>query len=216
MIKDSKDYVGKRFGRLLAMEKQIVSGRGHYVCRCDCGNEKLIRGDSLSSGSTKSCGCLTKDVNKSVHRTHGDSDTRLYKIYHKIINRCYNPNNYRYERYGGRGITVCREWLEGYENFKEWAVQNHYKDNLSIDRIDIDGGYSPENCRWADIRTQMNNTSRNIFIEYNGEVKTLARWCEELDYPYNSTRMLLKKGDKSVKEVFTRPKIGRGFRGTEN
>lgn len=103
--------------------------------------------------------------------------------------RCLNPNSNRYDRYGGRGITICPEWLESYETFKIWALDYGYNDKLSID------------------------TSRNILIEYKCEVKTLSKWCEELNYPYNSTRQLLGRG-RTVEEVFTRPRIGKGFQGT--
>jgi hypothetical protein len=208
------DYSGRKFGRLTAIKKVISGKRGCYLCVCECGNETTVRGDSLTSGKTRSCGCLPKDVNVHVHSTHGDSKSRIYKIYKKMISRCYNKNNDRYHMYGDRGIKVCAEWLDRYETFKEWSIKNNYSDNLTIDRIDNDGDYAPDNCRWTTNIIQSNNTSRNIYVEYKGETKTLAQWCRELDYPYASTRALLAKGDKTIEEIFSREHIGKGFDGT--
>lgn len=207
------NYKGKRFGRLKALKKVVKDSRAYYECECDCGNTVTARGDALTSGATRSCGCLNTEVDSDTHSTHGDSETRLYRIYHKMRDRCLNPNSNRYDRYGGRGITICPEWLDSYEAFKNWSLDNGYSDDKSIDRKDNDKGYYPSNCRWVDNTTQANNTSRNILIEYKGEVKTLSKWCEELNYPYKSTRQLLGRG-RTVEEVFTRLRIGKGFQGT--
>jgi hypothetical protein len=205
------DYTGKRFGRLIAIGKVVIDKRGYYICKCDCGNERTIRSDSLVSGKSKSCGCLSPDVNQEVHKIHGDSSTRLYKIHKKMISRCYNKENDRFHRYGQRGITVCDEWLRDYEAFKEWSLCNGYDEDLSIDRINNDGNYEPSNCRWTTVKVQSNNTSRNRYIEFNGETKTLAEWCQELNYPYGSTRQMLIRG-KTADEVFTRHYTGKGYK----
>ncbi|PFP30231.1 hypothetical protein COJ96_05830 [Bacillus sp. AFS073361] len=208
------DHTGRQFGRLTAIRKVIINNRGHYVCRCECGNERIIRGDSLVGGKSKSCGCLSPDVNQEVHKTHGDSATRLYNIYHKMISRCYHKENDRFHRYGQRGISICNEWLNDYESFKEWSLSNGYTDDLSIDRINNDGNYEPSNCRWTTVIVQSNNTSRTRKIEFNGEIKSISEWCRELNYSYGTTRKLLKQGHKTPDEIFTRPRLGKGYTGT--
>ncbi|MGH1280534.1 hypothetical protein [Bacillus basilensis] len=209
----SKDYTGKRYGKLSVVSREVKNNRSYYKCLCDCGEYVITRSDSLTSGKTKSCGCLSVETNRKVHSKHKDSNTRLYRIYQKMRNRCNDPKNYRFTRYGGRGITVCDEWKNDYESFKKWALEHGYNDKLTIDRINNDGNYEPNNCRWTDVKTQSNNTSRNKYIEYKGETKTLVQWCEELNYSYSSTRNMIAKGDKTIEEIFTRKHIGKGFTG---
>lgn len=181
------DLTGKKFGRLTVIERAHNHGRETYwKCQCDCGNFKEINGAKLKSGHTKSCGCLVREkagantshVSRNVK--HGMTDTRLYRIYHKMNLRCYSKVNPAYPSYGGRGITICPEWLgeHGFENFVKWALENGYADNLSIDRIDNDKGYSPDNCRWATAKEQANNTRSTVFLTYKGETKSASEWSE--------------------------------------
>lgn len=177
--KNSEEYmIGKRFERLIPIkrgpEKYFQSGRHRdtWLCKCDCGNEKIILGPDLRRGSTVSCGCKHKE---GMHRTHGKTNTRLYKEYQDMKARCYNKNNKLYYRYGARGITICDEWGK-FEGFYKWAIENGYTDELTIDRIDNDGPYAPWNCRYVSIKKQMNNMSRNRIIEYNGERHTVSEW----------------------------------------
>ena len=128
------------------------------------------------------------------------SKTRLYEIWHSMKRRCLDKNLINYKNYGGRGIIVCVEWKDDFKNFYEWAIKNGYKENLSIDRIDVNGNYCPENCRWADSFTQANNKRTNVFIEYKGILHTVAEWSRILDIKRTTLEKRLKT--KTVKEAF--------------
>ena len=180
----TEDMIGKRYGRL------VVQSIDHYeydkngwkryylLCKCDCGSTKVILAYSLTKGLTKSCGCYNKEKTGNLFRKHGKSNTRICHIWRDMHRRCENKNRKSYKRYGGRGITVCEDWSgdHGFENFYEWSMSHGYSDDLTIDRIDNDKGYSPDNCRWTDYQTQANNSSWNTWIDYNGEKHTLAEW----------------------------------------
>lgn len=137
------------------------------------------------------------------YKLHGGKGEHLYQIWCAMKQRCYNPNNKRYDSYGGRGITICDEWLNDYPAFRKWAIENGYEDNgkLSIDRIDNDGNYEPNNCRWADIITQANNRSSNIVIEYNGKTQTLRQWSEETGISMDALYSRYRAG-KTTEEIF--------------
>lgn len=154
------DLTGQRFGRLKVLKESGRDGKGEILwhCQCDCGVETNVRGYSLRKNLTKSCGCFEKEARKEGnHTTHGLSKTRIFKIFHGMKKRCYNPECVAYSNYGGRGIKICDEWLNNYTSFHDWALSNGYADNLSIDRIDVNGNYEPSNCRWVDAKTQANN-----------------------------------------------------------
>jgi len=199
--RDIDEYIDKQFGRLTIKAYKVINSRGHFICLCECGTKKTIRRDSIVDGKTKSCGCLSVDTTIKTHRTHGMSDSRIYKIFHKMHSRCYNPKNERYNRYGGRGINVCEEWLHDFPSFLEWALSNGYDDSLSINRINNDGDYSPENCEWADNHTQMNNTSRNIHVQFRGEIKTLGEWSRELGIGYDVLRGYYRRNNQSLNGI---------------
>ena len=143
-------------------------------------------------------GCIiilqkNKEV-QSMRVTHGLSNTRLHGIWGNIIQRCTNPNNQKYYCYGARGVKVCSEWLHDFQAFYDWAMSNGYADNLTIDRIDVNGNYEPSNCRWVDIKSQMNNMRKNVMIEYNGKTQTLAQWADEMNIPYKTLHKRIKDG----------------------
>ena len=198
------DLTGKRYGRLIVIE--YVGKKDNDIlwkCKCDCGEEKIATANNLNSGRTKSCGCLLAESRKKPHNLHpkfknrrkGISHSRIYTIYRGMIYRC-NRNYHENKRYYGRGIKVCQEWLgeNGFYNFYNWAMNNGYSDNLTIDRIDNDGNYEPTNCRWVTMHDQQNNKNNNIRISYNGETKTLSQWCEELSLNYRTVLARNRRG----------------------
>lgn len=175
------NLIGQKFNRLLVIERAENSkdGSSRWKCKCDCGNTIIVSRTHLIHNHTKSCGCLNHDTLKRM--THNKSDTRLYSIYYKMKSRCYNTKQKGYKNYGGRGIKVCKEWLDkenGFMNFYNWAMNNGYKDNLTIDRIDVNGNYEPNNCRWATIKEQANNKRNNRYLTYNGEKHTIQEWTK--------------------------------------
>ena len=141
-------------------------------------------------GTTKSCGCLKAEGN---NLKHGKCYTRINKIYRQMKRRCYSKNNPRYKDYGGRGITICEEWQKSFESFYDWSMNNGYSDDLTIDRIDNNRGYSPENCRWTDRKTQVRNTRRNIYLTVDGKTKSLGEWSEITGIPYSVMYQRIKK-----------------------
>lgn len=175
-----------------------------WLCKCDCGKEKAVPAWNLVSGQTASCGCKKKDiVNKTI--THGQSYTRLYTIWVGMKQRCYYRKHKHYSEYGGRGITVCNEWKNNFQAFHDWSIANGYSDDLTIDRIDVNGIYSPENCQWVTQKEQNNNTRNNHFLEYNGEIHTISEWskitgiprttiCNRIKYGWSIEKILASKG----------------------
>ena len=172
------EMVGKRFGRLTVVaesDKRDRSGSVFYRCLCDCGNEKSINGINLRKGVTRSCGCYNREV---ITKDNPVYKTKLYNIYSSMKGRCNNPNDRSYHNYGGRGISVCKEW-NTFEAFQKWALGNGYSESLWIDRIDNDKGYSPDNCRWSTPKEQQNNKRTCRYITIDGVTKSLTMWAEE-------------------------------------
>ena len=134
---------------------------------------------------------------------HGMRKTRLYQIYHKMRARCYNPNCPEFKYYGGRGISICKEWLESFVVFKDWALKNGYADNLSIDRVKVNAGYSPDNCRWATPKQQSRNRRSNIYFTHNNKTMCLLEWCENLKLPYKTIEMRINRGWDIGRALFT-------------
>lgn len=183
--------IGSRYGRLIVMNlsgKKGNHGEKYYDCQCDCGSLATVSKRHLITGHTKSCGCYHRDIaiENGKKGVHYQSKSRLHRTWTGMQTRCFNPKHDQYHHYGGRGITVCPEWMgtQGFLSFYNWAISNGYSDNLTIDRINNDGDYAPDNCRWANRQTQNNNTRQNRFIEINGEIHTMAEWARLKGIPY--------------------------------
>lgn len=187
--------VGEKINYLTLIEKtEKRKGRQWGLFKCDCGNVKEIRIDNVTSKTTKACGCKKWQKGNKHHYIHGICYTRIYNIWEHIKKRCYNPKTRCYERYGGRGITMCDEWRKSPKAFYDWSMANGYADNLSIDRIDNNGNYEPSNCRWATDSEQSNNRRSCILITRNGKTQTMAQWCRELGIPYSRVQMRRSRG----------------------
>lgn len=201
------DLTGQRFGRLTVLSRaENVGKQTAWLCRCDCGNEKIVLSCNLKTGNTLSCGCRWADIvpkiNKEVNTRHGDSNSKLHKTWVNMRYRCYNPNCKSYGNYGGRGITICEEW-ETYENFRDWSLANGFAEHLSIDRIDVDGNYEPSNCRWVSDKTQQNNKRTNRNLSYNGETHTLSEWAEITGIHWTTLKARIDLG-WSTKDILTK------------
>jgi hypothetical protein len=191
-----EDLTGQKFGRLTVISLECSANKqSMWHCKCDCGNETVVRRNGLISGRIKSCGCYSKDYQRQRFLTHGMTDTRIYNIYKGAKLRCTvaKPKN---RKYIGRGITMCDRWLESFENFYEDMSEEYYRlanaigeDNVQLDRIDNDGNYCPENCRWTNRRVQMNNKTDTHYLLINGEKISVTEAYRKYAY-YDITRPL--------------------------
>lgn len=204
------EMTGKRFGRLEVIER--AANRGGSViwkCRCDCGTIKDIPAKTLRNGTAQSCGCLQKEKVSMANGTHRMRKTRLYGIWHSMKNRCVDTNDIGYHLYGARGIKVCDEWRDSFEAFRDWAMANGYRDDLTIDRNDPDGDYCPENCRWATQKEQQNNRRNNKRLFFNGEEHTMSEWAEITGIKVGTIHSRLKRGwtvEKTLTETVAHEK----------
>lgn len=212
------DLTGQKFGRLTVVKHAYNRNKKTYwVCLCDCGNYVTVRADCLKDGNTKSCGCMNNELRAQFgksHLKHGDAQRgdhkRLHQIWASMKDRCKNQKSSAYKYYGAKGVKVCADWHE-YENFKKWALENGYKKDLSIDRIDVNGDYCPENCRWVTHKEQMNNTTRNRIICFNGKEQTISQWSEETGINRDTLNNRLGRLGWSVEKAMTTPpQIQRG------
>lgn len=204
------ELTGKRFGKLTVLEKtnkRSKCGAVLWKCKCDCGKEKFFRTSELTTMNRRSCGCLIAETTRKKSTKHGGCGTRLYKIWDDMKSRCYNPKFDSYRFYGQKGIIICQEWLN-FENFRDWSLQNGYKENLTIDRIDSNKNYEPVNCRWVTQKEQARNTSRTIYITQNGLKKPLREWCEILNLKPVTVMARIKKG--YPEELLLVKRIGKG------
>lgn len=205
------DLTGQRFGRLTVVSRAKNTKCRHprWKCRCDCGSMPVVSGNDLRRGHTESCGCLQKErtslYNRDNQINYGDGDTRLYTIWQGIKARTSNPNAYAYKNYGERGIMICGEWDNSFQKFKQWALERGYQKHLTIDRIDNNKGYSPDNCRWAERKSQSTNRRNNHYITYNGETKTLAEWARLLGIKRKTLSDRITRYGWNVEKALTTP-----------
>jgi hypothetical protein len=200
------DITGKRFGRLVVVKMlpSIVQGkvrRAKCLCQCDCGQTKEVLSTQLKTGHVSSCGCLQKQSRILSNTKHGLTDSRLYSIWESMKTRCTNPKHKLYSRYGGRGINIDKEWNHSFESFYNWSINNGYSENLTLDRIDNNLGYVPNNCRWATRTEQSRNTCNNIFITYNEETFCATDWSRRLGGTNGLVSNRIKRGWSKEKAV---------------
>lgn len=200
------DLTSRVFGRLTAITPSAVKrrlGKVFWVCMCECGNLVTVDGSNLRTGNTKSCGCLKIDVLVASHTVHGMSHTATYSSWEHMRCRCNNPNNQLYGDYGGRGIFVCKRW-EAFDNFYADMGDRPSKKH-SLGRIDNDGPYSPENCKWETPFEQQNNRRNNCLLTHDGKTQTLAEWSREAGIPYGTLRSRMAQHGWSVEKSLMTP-----------
>ena len=209
------DLTGQVYGRLTVIKRadDYISPSGsrkvQWLCKCKCGKEVIVTGNNLRKGNSKSCGCYNRELLAKINLTHNASNTRLYHIWICMKDRCYNPKNKKYKDYGGRGIIICDEWINDFEAFANWAYDNGYIENVSrgectIDRIDVNGNYCQQNCRWVNQKVQSNNKRNNHYITYNGETHTVTEWNNILGYKKGVLSRRIFSG-WSIEDAFTKP-----------
>lgn len=199
-----EEWIGRKFGKL-TVDGIVVTRdpKGRSMIRwnttCDCGNKILAVPSKLALGVQTGCVCVNREETRKRATKHGESHTRLFTIWVNMRDRCNNPKNKRYDRYGGRGISVCNEWNNNYEPFRDWSRENGYDENAkygecTLDRIDVNGNYEPSNCRWTDIKTQQRNRTDNRIYEIDGRIKSLAEWCEDFNTSYSMVENRIRRG----------------------
>lgn len=194
--------IGQKFNRLTIID---ILPKHRVLVKCDCGTIKEVYYYDLVYEKIKSCGCWNKEKTIKMNTTHNKSKTRLYKTWQGMKKRCYNHKNNQYKNYGGRGITVCQEWLDDFMNFYNWSIENGYADNLTIDRIDVNGNYSPDNCRWATIKEQGFNRRNNHLLTFKNVTKTMKEWSIEVGLNYDCIRSRINDYGWTVEKSLTTP-----------
>lgn len=202
------DLTGQRYGKLTVIKPgESINGHTRWLCVCDCGKEAIVTTSHLRNGSTKSCGCFQDYARRNRPSQYHPKDVRnrrLYQIWYSMCRRCNDKTHKGYHRYGGRGISVCSDWNQ-YESFARWALSHEYDESLTIDRIDNDGNYEPNNCRWVTIKKQLSNTCRNRFETINGETKTVTEWAEEYGVNANTVLTRMSKGISILDALTMKP-----------
>lgn len=223
---DIERIFGQKFGKLTALpicfvediqeNGKINPHKRKYIikCKCDCGNYYYTNKDQLLNDKVHSCGCeksqRLSEMNSFYSQKYEDKDSQPSSLYNSLYHswtamkhRCLSENDEHYEYYGGRGIVIYDDWLD-YNKFKQWALQNGWKNGLTIDRKDFNGNYEPSNCRWVTMKTQHNNTSRSKMLTYHGKTQSLRLWCDELHLDYGKTKARINACDMTVEEAFER------------
>ena len=203
-----ENLTGIRFGRYVVIgNPNKIKNQYYWECICDCGTIKNVRGGHLKSGKIVSCGCHKNEGVGNRSRTHGLSKTRIYRIYKHMLDRCYSSTCQDFSEYGGRGIKICDKWLKSFVNFYEWSILHGYSPILSIDRIDVNGNYSPENCRWATNIQQANNKRNNHYIEFDGKTMTISQWSKATGISQDAIERRINKYHWNFSDALTRPTV---------
>lgn len=184
--------IGSVFGRLTVVGHTALRGRQACKCLCECGTSRIVASSDLRFNRTRSCGCYNQEQRLVSSKTHGDSKTRLFRIWALMIERC-KPGNVSAKNYGDRGIRVCDDW-QNYEAFRAWALASGYNDELTIERIDVDGDYTAENCTWIPRARQVFNRRVTVRVALNGETKCLSEWCREKGVKYHTAITRYNRG----------------------
>ena len=202
------DLTARKYGRLSVIGRFDVRHRvTRWECLCECGNIRIVGSHALQSGHSKSCGCLNREISQQANKKHGQTKsnhtavTPEYRTWCGILQRCTNPKNTHYDRYGGRGITICDKWRNDFMAFYEDMGKRPA--GTTIDRIDNNKGYEPGNCRWADKKTQQNNLSNNVVITHDGITMTLPMWAERLGIKKSCLDARIRRGwaiDRALSE----------------
>lgn len=201
------DLTEQKFGRLTVIkrvEKQNKTRSAYWLCQCECGNTTIVSSPNLKNKHAMSCGCLQQESRLTHSITHGLAKTRIYRIYLGMKKRCYNKNYFQFQYYGGKGIRICDEWLNNFKSFYDWSIANNYNDTLTIDRINSNGNYCPENCRWVDKYVQANNKKTNKLITYNNETHTMTEWSKITGLTYSTIQHRLDR-NWDIEKALTTP-----------
>lgn len=198
-----KDLSGLKSGRLVAIRYEYTRNKkAYWLCLCDCGKSKIVVGTSITNGHVKSCGCLKKEMLAEKNFKHGFCGTGLYQCWQDMKKRCYDKNRAQYKDWGGRGISVCEDWLS-FENFKIWAVKNGYQPGLTIERVDNNGNYSPENCKFIRKQDQNSNRRNTVVISFDGKNMNIEQWAKYLGLKRGTFDSRLKRGWSIEKAITT-------------
>lgn len=203
------DLTGQRFNQLLVIKEsgRNKEGKVIWLCKCDCGNYHKTLGKYLRNGNATSCGCRRKKILAETTQrqtTHKMINTRLYTIWRGMRQRCNNVNSCSYQNYGGRGISICEEWND-FMKFYKWSINNGYEEHLTIDRIDNNGNYEPNNCRWVTRKKQGNNNRHNHYLTYKGETKTMSEWSDITGIEYRTLRSRINSYHWSIEKALETP-----------
>lgn len=211
MPRNPKVFIGDSFGRWTVVDTAPPDEWGYtmWLCQCECGTTKPVSQSELLRGHSRSCGCLRKELAAERHTVHGGWKDRLYEIWHSMKKRCDPKNKTKYPHYAGKGITVCKEWETSYDAFKQWALTNGYDKDASafictLDRINPEGNYCPENCRWATAKQQANNRTNTIFLTLNQKTRSLSEWSTEKKIPISVLDKRYRAG-WSDEEILAKP-----------
>lgn len=198
------EMIGKKFNMLTVMEQceSRSKGKRYWLCKCDCGNTAVVNTSNLCSGQVKSCGCI---ANRPNNTSHGMSKTVIYQRWISMRARCKNEKTNSFKNYGGKGIKVCTEWEESFEIFMKWSMENGFQEDLTLDRIDPNGNYCPENCRWISIKEQENNRTDNVRYQYKGRELTIPQLSEIYGINKQTLFWRVRKKGMSIAEAIETP-----------